>query len=62
MRGSTNTQSAMFSRVSLQDRIPKKRPLRKLPSLFDTVLATMDREFKAVYALPAGLRCRRNGC
>ena len=40
----------MFSFVSLEDRIPKNHPLRKLRFLVDTVLATMDREFEAVYA------------
>ena len=30
MRGSTNNQSAMFSYVSLEERIPKSHPLREL--------------------------------
>ncbi|MGD9788163.1 MAG: IS5/IS1182 family transposase, partial [Sulfuricellaceae bacterium] len=42
MRGSQTNQSAMFSYVSLEDRIPKSHPLRKLRVLVDTVLATMD--------------------
>ncbi|HXH10808.1 MAG TPA: IS5 family transposase, partial [Alphaproteobacteria bacterium] len=50
MRGSLTNQSAMFSYVSLEDRIPKGHPLRKLRVLVDRVLATMDREFEAVYA------------
>ncbi|MGD9788263.1 MAG: transposase, partial [Sulfuricellaceae bacterium] len=50
MRGRPNNQSAMFSYVSLEDRIPKSHPLRKLRVLVDTVLATMDKEFEAVYA------------
>jgi transposase len=50
MRGSQTNQSAMFSYVSLEDRIPKSHPLRKLRVLVDTVLATMDKEFEAVYA------------
>lgn len=40
----------MFSYVSLEDRIPKSHPLRKLRVLVDTLLATMDQEFEAVYA------------
>lgn len=40
----------MFSYVILEDRIPKSHSLRKLRFLVDTVLATMDREFEAVYA------------
>lgn len=50
MRGKTIEQGAMFSYVSLEDRIPKSHPLRKLRVLVDTVLATMDPEFEAVYA------------
>ncbi len=50
MRGSQSNQSAMFSYVSLEDRIPKGHPLRRLRYLVDTVLATMDQEFEAVYA------------
>jgi len=50
MRGSPNNQGAMFSYVSLEDCIPKNHPLRKLRVLVDTVLATMDKEFGAVYA------------
>jgi transposase len=40
----------MFSYVSLEERIPKHHPLRKLRLIVDTILATMDKEFEAVYA------------
>ncbi|HEX2796227.1 MAG TPA: IS5 family transposase [Immundisolibacter sp.] len=50
MRGITSNQGAMFSYVSLEDRIPKDHPLRKLRVLVDAVLATMDKEFDGVYA------------
>lgn len=50
MRGKTIDQGAMFSYVSLEDRIPKSHPLRTLRVLVDAVLASMDREFEAVYA------------
>lgn len=53
MRGNPTNQGAMFSYVSLEDRIPKSHPLRKLRFLVDTVLATMDREFESVYAKTA---------
>lgn len=48
MRGSLSKQSAMFSYASLDYRIPKSHPLRKLRVLVDAVLATMDGEFDAV--------------
>jgi transposase len=40
----------MFSYVSLEDRMPKDHPLRKLRILVDAVLATMDKDFDGVYA------------
>lgn len=50
MRGKTIHQGAMFSYVSLEDRIPKSHPLRQLRLLVDAVLASMDKEFEAAYA------------
>ncbi|MCX8146669.1 MAG: transposase, partial [Azovibrio sp.] len=50
MRGKTIHQGAMFSYVSLEDRIPKNHPLRQLRLLVDAVLASMDKEFEAAYA------------
>jgi transposase len=40
----------MFSYVSLEERVPQKHPLRKLRALVDALLASMDKEFEAVYA------------
>ncbi len=43
MRGITSNQGAMFCYVSLEDRIAKDHPLRKLRVLVDAaVLATMN--------------------
>lgn len=50
MRGQASPQSAMFSYVSLEERIPSSHPLRKLRMLVDSVLASMDDEFDAIYA------------
>ncbi|WP_133599592.1 IS5 family transposase [Tepidicella xavieri] len=50
MRGAQNFQGAMFSYISLEERVPAKHPLRKLRSLVDTLLASMSAEFEAVYA------------
>ena len=38
----------MRSYVSLEERIPKHHPLRKLQRIVVTILATMDKEFEAV--------------
>ncbi len=50
MRGRAGPQSAMFSYVSLEGRVPASHPLRKLRMLVDSVLASMDDEFDAIYA------------
>jgi transposase len=50
MRGGQNVQGTMFSYISLEERVPAAHPLRKLRGVVDALLATMDREFEAVYA------------
>jgi hypothetical protein len=40
----------MFSDISLEERVPAAHPLRKLRAVVDALLATMNREFEAVYA------------
>ena len=40
----------MFSYISLEERVPAAHPLRKLRAVVDALLATMNREFEAVYA------------
>ncbi len=50
MRGEANPQTALFSYVSLEERVPRDHPLRKLRILVDAVLATMDADFTTVYA------------
>ncbi len=49
MRGSQDLLGAMFSYISLGNRVPQANPLRKLPALVDALLAKMNREFQAVY-------------
>ncbi len=39
----------MFSYISLDERVPQAHPLRKLRAVVDALLATMNREFEAVY-------------
>ncbi|HXF08960.1 MAG TPA: IS5/IS1182 family transposase, partial [Candidatus Acidoferrales bacterium] len=50
MRGTQNVQGAMFSTISLEERVPPKHPLRQLRAVVDALLATMNSEFEAVYA------------
>jgi transposase len=50
MRGADITQAAMFSYRTLEERIPKSHPLRKLRVLVDTILSTLSDEFDALYA------------
>jgi hypothetical protein len=54
MRGSQNFQRAMFSYVSLEERVPAAHPLRKLRALVGALLASMDKHFEAVYARRGG--------
>ena len=50
MRGNQDFQGAMFSYVSLEERVPQAHPLRTLRAVVDALLATMSGEFEAVYA------------
>lgn len=50
MRGEEPRQPALFSYISLEDRVPKSHPLRKLRVLVDGVLAAMSPEFDAIYS------------
>jgi transposase len=50
MRGEESRQPALFSYISLEDRVPKSHPLRKLRALVDGILASMSPEFDAIYS------------
>ena len=43
MRGNQDFQGAMFSYISLEERVPATHPLRKLRAVVDALLATMNR-------------------
>ena len=50
MRGADITQEELFSYRTLEARIPKHHPLRKLRAVVDLLPATLDDEFNALYA------------
>jgi transposase len=50
MRGADITQASIFSYRTLEERIPKKHPLRKLRLVVDSLLASMNKELDAIYA------------
>ena len=50
MRGLQNFEGATLCRISLEDRVPQRHPLRKLRALVDALLATMSADFDAVYS------------
>lgn len=50
MRSADVTQAAMFSYRTLEERIPREHPLRKLRSLVDSILVTLHAEFETLYA------------
>lgn len=53
MRGAPDDQSSMFSYISLEDRIPKNHPIRKVKFIFDKALAEMNHVFDGLYS-PVG--------
>lgn len=50
MRGSYEDQGHMFSYMTLEERVPAEHPLRKIRGLVREVLASMDRDFRKLYA------------
>lgn len=50
MRGSDEQNGALFSYVSLEERIPARHPLRKIRAVVNAALATLDADFDRLYA------------
>lgn len=50
MRGSDDQNGALFSYVSLEERIPARHPLRKIRAVVNGALATLDADFARLYA------------
>src|SRR5947207_15854094 len=50
MRGSDEKTGSLFSYVNLEERVPARHPLRKIKSVVDAALASLDTEFEQLYA------------
>jgi transposase len=50
MRGSDEPQTALFSYLSIEDRIPQDHPLRAMQALVNPILAELSPHFQALYA------------
>ena len=50
MRGERHDDGGLFSYVSLEDRVPKKHPIRKARRIVDAVLADLDGVFDEIYS------------
>jgi len=50
MRGDDKQQAAMFSYVTLEQRIPLDHPARQIRALADRALQRLDAEFDKLYA------------
>ena len=50
MRGKTSTQKAMFSYRSLEERIPRRHPLRDIRKIVDRALKDLSPTFETMYA------------
>jgi transposase len=50
MRGSDHKQAAMFSYITLAQRIPSDHPARQIRALVDRALERMDAELEKLYS------------
>lgn len=50
MRGDDRVSSSLFSYVSLEDRVPRNHPLRKIKKLVDKALKGLDETFSEIYS------------
>lgn len=50
MRGHVDPRSALFSYISLEERVPADHPLRRIKSQADSILREMNSQFEAMYA------------
>ena len=50
MRGSDERSGSLFSFVDLEERVPKRHPLRKIRQIVNDALASLDADFSKLYA------------
>ncbi len=50
MRGSDEQTGSLFSYVNLEERVPSRHPLRKIKSVVDAALVSLDADFERLYA------------
>ena len=50
MRGTDRKQSQLFSYISLEERVPRKHPLRRIRKYTDRVLEELSPQFEAIYS------------
>jgi transposase len=50
MRGAFQDRTGLFSYISLEERVPKKHPLRDIRELVRAILVDMNRDFAALYS------------
>jgi len=50
MRGAPERQMAMLTTLSPEDLIPAEHPIRRIRTVVDEVLASLDGEFEAMYS------------
>ena len=62
MRGEHRDDGGLFSYVSLEDRVPKRHPLRKMRRLVDEALRNLDCVFDDLYAASGRPSFLRNAC
>ena len=51
MRGSTDAQTTMLSSLTPDSLIPPDHPIRRIKKIVEAVLADLDPEFDAMYAV-----------
>ena len=50
MRGSDERTGSLFSFVDLEERVPRRHPLRKIRQIVNDALAALDADFSKLYA------------